>query len=166
MIFCRMVRFGYLLLEFLIFFDLYVLLVWVMMVLWKVNVFMFCVIKNEVEVKKNILDCDFWVWNWENIFDDVDVRVGDEFFVDGGMVRFDVIEKIGFDVKCLCIDFGLLFFWVNLIFWRDGSFVCECNVMFLIIFFKVFFFWFFGLFYLVILGWIWIEIMWRCVFDL
>ncbi|GKA49762.1 pyruvate kinase isozyme A, chloroplastic, partial [Tanacetum coccineum] len=29
-----------------------------------------------------------------------DVKVGDELLVDGGMVRFEVIEKIGPDVKC------------------------------------------------------------------
>ncbi|RVW55590.1 Pyruvate kinase isozyme A, chloroplastic [Vitis vinifera] len=37
-----------------------------------------------------------------------DVKVGDELLVDGGMVRFDVIEKIGPDVKCRCTDPGLL----------------------------------------------------------
>ncbi|WJZ91193.1 hypothetical protein VitviT2T_010290 [Vitis vinifera] len=37
-----------------------------------------------------------------------DVKVGDELLVDSGMVRFDVIEKIGPDVKCWCTDPGLL----------------------------------------------------------
>lgn len=60
---------------------------------------------------------------------DVDVRVGDELLVDGGMVRFDVIEKIGPDVKCLCTDPGLLLPRANLTFWRDGSLVRERNAM-------------------------------------
>lgn len=60
---------------------------------------------------------------------DVDVRVGDELLVDGGMVRFEVIEKIGPDVKCLCTDPGLLLPRANLTFWRDGSLVRERNAM-------------------------------------
>ncbi|KAI8013243.1 hypothetical protein LOK49_LG05G02338 [Camellia lanceoleosa] len=35
-----------------------------------------------------------------------DVKVGDKLLVDGGMVRFEVIEKIGSDVKCRCTDHG------------------------------------------------------------
>ncbi|WJZ91195.1 hypothetical protein VitviT2T_010292 [Vitis vinifera] len=50
-----------------------------------------------------------------------DVKVGDELLVDSGMVRFDVIEKIGPDVKCRCTDPGLLLPRANLIFWRDGK---------------------------------------------
>ncbi|KAF8392303.1 hypothetical protein HHK36_022645 [Tetracentron sinense] len=50
-----------------------------------------------------------------------DVKVGDELLVDGGMVRFEVIEKIGPDVKCRCTDPGLLLPRANLTFWRDGS---------------------------------------------
>ncbi|CAI0465685.1 unnamed protein product [Linum tenue] len=50
-----------------------------------------------------------------------DVQVGDELLVDGGMVRFEVIEKIGPDVKCMCTDPGLLLPRANLTFWRDGS---------------------------------------------
>ena len=49
--------------------------------------------------------------------------------VDGGMVRFEVIEKIGPDVKCLCTDPGLLHPRANLTFWRDGSLVRERNAM-------------------------------------
>ncbi|CAN1279812.1 Pyruvate kinase isozyme A, chloroplastic [Linum perenne] len=52
-----------------------------------------------------------------------DVKVGDELLVDGGMVRFEVIEKIGPDVKCQCTDPGLLLPRANLTFWRDGSLV-------------------------------------------
>ncbi|KAL6957163.1 pyruvate kinase [Sarracenia purpurea var. burkii] len=58
-----------------------------------------------------------------------DVQVGDELLVDGGMVRFDVIEKIGPDVKCRCTDPGLLLPRANLTFWRDGSLVRERNAM-------------------------------------
>ncbi|KAJ6769043.1 PLASTIDIAL PYRUVATE KINASE 1 CHLOROPLASTIC [Salix koriyanagi] len=58
-----------------------------------------------------------------------DVKVGDELLVDGGMVRFDVIEKIGPDVKCRCTDPGLMLPRANLTFWRDGSLVRERNAM-------------------------------------
>ncbi|RVW71908.1 Pyruvate kinase isozyme A, chloroplastic [Vitis vinifera] len=50
-----------------------------------------------------------------------DVKVGDKLLVDSGMVRFDVIEKIGPDVKCRCTDPELLLPRANLTFWRDGS---------------------------------------------
>lgn len=58
-----------------------------------------------------------------------DVRVGDELVVDGGMVRFEVIEKIGPDVKCKCTDPGLLLPRANLTFWREGRLVRERNAM-------------------------------------
>ncbi|KAL3724797.1 hypothetical protein ACJRO7_029891 [Eucalyptus globulus] len=58
-----------------------------------------------------------------------DVKVGDELLVDGGMVRFEVIEKIGPDVKCQCTDPGLLLPRANLTFWRNGSLVRERNAM-------------------------------------
>ncbi|KAJ6903553.1 hypothetical protein NC651_020896 [Populus alba x Populus x berolinensis] len=58
-----------------------------------------------------------------------DVQVGDELLVDGGMVRFEVIEKIGPDVKCRCTDPGLMLPRANLTFWRDGSLVRERNAM-------------------------------------
>lgn len=57
------------------------------------------------------------------------MKVGDELLVDGGMVRFEVIEKIGPDVKCHCTDPGLLLPRANLTFWRDGSLVRERNAM-------------------------------------
>lgn len=60
---------------------------------------------------------------------DTDVSVGDELLVDGGMVRFEVIEKIGPDVKCRCTDPGLMLPRANLTFWRDGSLVRERNAM-------------------------------------
>ncbi|GAB4851019.1 hypothetical protein Ancab_030315 [Ancistrocladus abbreviatus] len=58
-----------------------------------------------------------------------DVRIGDELLVDGGMVRFEVVEKIGPDVKCRCTDPGLLLPRANLTFWREGSIVRERNAM-------------------------------------
>ncbi|KAK9288349.1 hypothetical protein L1049_016802 [Liquidambar formosana] len=58
-----------------------------------------------------------------------DVQVEDELLVDGGMVRFEVIEKIGPDVKCRCTDPGLLLPRANLTFWRGGSLVRERNAM-------------------------------------
>ncbi|KAJ8768360.1 hypothetical protein K2173_021513 [Erythroxylum novogranatense] len=58
-----------------------------------------------------------------------DVKVGDELVVDGGMVRFEVIEKFGPDVKCRCTDPGLLLPRANLTFWRNGSLVREQNAM-------------------------------------
>ena len=57
------------------------------------------------------------------------MKVGDDLLVDGGMVRFEVIEKIGPDVKCRCTDPGLLLPRANLTFWRDGSLVRERNAM-------------------------------------
>lgn len=60
---------------------------------------------------------------------DTDIRVGDELVIDGGMVRFEVIEKFGPDVKCLCTDAGLLLPRANLTFWRDGKVVRERNSM-------------------------------------
>lgn len=58
-----------------------------------------------------------------------DIKVGDELLVDGGMVRFEVVEKIGPDVKCRCTDPGLLLPRANLTFWRNGSLVRERNAM-------------------------------------
>ncbi|KAM2657276.1 hypothetical protein EV1_012655 [Malus domestica] len=69
---------------------------------------------------------------WRKLMDDMmlaDVKVGDELLVDGGMVRFEVIEKLGPDVKCKCTDPGLLLPRANLTFWRDGSLVRERNAM-------------------------------------
>ncbi|KAK6937584.1 Pyruvate kinase, C-terminal [Dillenia turbinata] len=58
-----------------------------------------------------------------------DVRLGDELVVDGGMARFEVVEKIGPDVKCQCTDPGLLLPRANLTLWRNGSLVQERNAM-------------------------------------
>ncbi|XP_047327766.1 pyruvate kinase isozyme A, chloroplastic-like [Impatiens glandulifera] len=59
--------------------------------------------------------------NYEGFVEDVDV--GDELLVDGGMVRFEVIEKIGPDTKCCCTDSGLLLPRANLHLWRKGKLV-------------------------------------------
>eukprot|EP00249_Psilotum_nudum_P014971 c25098_g1_i1 orf=484-2454(-) len=58
-----------------------------------------------------------------------DVMTGDELVVDGGMVRFKVVEKVGPDVHCQCIDPGLLLPRANLTFWRNGHLVREGNAM-------------------------------------
>ncbi|CAM8986148.1 unnamed protein product [Rhodiola kirilowii] len=58
-----------------------------------------------------------------------DISVGDELLVDGGMVRFEVIDKIGPDVKCVCTDPGLLLPRANLTFLRNGALVHERNNM-------------------------------------
>ncbi|GFZ19738.1 pyruvate kinase family protein [Actinidia rufa] len=57
------------------------------------------------------------------------VDLGDDILVDGGMVRFEVIEKIGPDVKCRCPDPGWLLPRANLTLWRDGRLVQERNAM-------------------------------------
>jgi pyruvate kinase len=58
-----------------------------------------------------------------------DIRPGDELVVDGGMVRFDVLKKLGPDVICKVIDPGLLLPRANLTFWRDNHLVRERNAM-------------------------------------
>ncbi|KAG0557636.1 hypothetical protein KC19_11G145300 [Ceratodon purpureus] len=54
-----------------------------------------------------------------------DVKAGDELVVDGGMVRFEVLEKVGPDVKCKCTDPGILLPCANLTVWRDGHMARE-----------------------------------------
>jgi hypothetical protein len=73
-----------------------------------------------------------------NVIGWADLKVGDELLVDGGMVQFEVVEKIGPDVKCLCTDSGLLLPRATLTFWRGGSIVREKNVMLPTISSKVF----------------------------
>lgn len=51
--------------------------------------------------------------------------MGDELVIDGGMATFEVIEKVGRDLKCRCVDSGLLFPRAKLTFWRDGEIVGE-----------------------------------------
>lgn len=51
------------------------------------------------------------------------ITVGDEVVIDGGMASFEVIEKIGNDLRCKCTDPGLLLPRAKLSFWRDGKLV-------------------------------------------
>eukprot|EP00897_Mesotaenium_endlicherianum_P002841 jgi/Mesen1/2585/ME000164S01708 len=65
--------------------------------------------------------------NYDGFIDDV--TPGDEIVVDGGMVRFKVLQKIGPDVTCQVIDAGLLLPRANLTFFRNGRLVRERNAM-------------------------------------
>lgn len=51
------------------------------------------------------------------------IKVGDELLIDGGMARFKVIERIGSDLRCQCIDSGLFLPCAKFSFWRDGKLV-------------------------------------------
>ncbi len=64
-----------------------------------------------------------------NVWQLADVKVGDELVVDGGMVRFEVVEKFGPDAKCKCTDPGRLLPRANLTIWREGRLVRERNAM-------------------------------------
>lgn len=48
------------------------------------------------------------------------VNPGDEIVIDGGMATFEVIERVGNDLRCKCIDSGLLLPRAKLSFRRDG----------------------------------------------
>ena len=52
-----------------------------------------------------------------------DVEVGDQIFVDGGMVSFAVVDKAGPDVLCRCVDPGLILSRANLTFRRDDRLI-------------------------------------------
>lgn len=49
--------------------------------------------------------------------------MGDELVIDGGMARFEVIERIGSDLRCKCTDPGLFLPCAKFSFWRDGKLV-------------------------------------------
>ncbi|XP_016478295.1 pyruvate kinase isozyme A, chloroplastic [Nicotiana tabacum] len=49
------------------------------------------------------------------------VNPGDEIVIDGGMATFEVIERVGNDLRCKCTDPGLLLPRAKLSFWRDGK---------------------------------------------
>lgn len=49
--------------------------------------------------------------------------MGDELVIDGGMARFEVIERIGSDLRCKCTDPGLFLPHAKFSFWRDGKLV-------------------------------------------
>ncbi|PQQ21985.1 pyruvate kinase isozyme A chloroplastic-like isoform X2 [Prunus yedoensis var. nudiflora] len=51
------------------------------------------------------------------------IKVGDELVIDGGMARFEVIEKLGSDLRCKCTDPGLFLPRAKFSFWRDGKLV-------------------------------------------
>ncbi|KAJ6796543.1 putative plastidial pyruvate kinase 1, chloroplastic [Iris pallida] len=51
------------------------------------------------------------------------VMMGDELVIDGGMATFEVVDKIGNDLCCKCIDPGLLLPRAKLSFWRNGELV-------------------------------------------
>ncbi|GER49131.1 pyruvate kinase [Striga asiatica] len=51
------------------------------------------------------------------------INVGDKIVFDGGMATFEVLEKIGNDLRCKCTDPGLLLPRAKLSFWRDGKLV-------------------------------------------
>ncbi|RWR77910.1 Pyruvate kinase [Cinnamomum micranthum f. kanehirae] len=51
------------------------------------------------------------------------IVVGDELVIDGGMATFEVVEKVGSDLRCKCTDPGLLLPRAKLTFWRDGKLV-------------------------------------------
>ncbi|XP_015901139.3 pyruvate kinase isozyme A, chloroplastic [Ziziphus jujuba] len=55
------------------------------------------------------------------------IEVGDELVIDGGMACFEVIEKIGNDLRCKCTDPGLFLPLAKLSFWRDGKLVEKNN---------------------------------------
>jgi len=57
------------------------------------------------------------------------VAEGDEVSVDGGMVRFEVLSKIGPDVVCRVTDPGLLLPRANVTFFRNGVLVRGRNAM-------------------------------------
>ncbi|XP_072958599.1 pyruvate kinase isozyme A, chloroplastic-like [Typha angustifolia] len=48
---------------------------------------------------------------------------GDELVIDGGMATFEVVEKVGNDLRCKCTDPGLLLPRAKLSFWRNGELV-------------------------------------------
>ncbi|KAL3580371.1 hypothetical protein D5086_018206 [Populus alba] len=49
------------------------------------------------------------------------IMVGDELVIDGGMARFEVVERMGNDLHCKCTDPGLFLPRAKLSFWRDGK---------------------------------------------
>lgn len=51
------------------------------------------------------------------------INVGDELVIDSRMACFEVIEKIGNDLRCRCSDPGLFLPRARISFWRDGKLV-------------------------------------------
>ncbi|KAM1043742.1 hypothetical protein PS2_034694 [Malus domestica] len=59
--------------------------------------------------------------NYEGFSDGI--KEGDELVIDGGMACFEVIEKLGSDLRCKCTDPGLFLPRAKFSFWRDGKLV-------------------------------------------
>ncbi|KAF2320776.1 hypothetical protein GH714_030672 [Hevea brasiliensis] len=55
------------------------------------------------------------------------IMVGDELIIDGGMASFQVVERMGNDLRCKCTDPGLLLPRAKLSFWRDGKLPIKIN---------------------------------------
>lgn len=55
------------------------------------------------------------------------IEAGDVLVIDGGMASFEVIEKIGNDLRCLCTDSGLFLPRAKFSFWRDEKLVARNN---------------------------------------
>lgn len=53
------------------------------------------------------------------------IEMGDELVIDGGMASFEVIEKIGTDLRCKCTDPGLFLPRAKFSFWRNGRLVAR-----------------------------------------
>ncbi|KAA3462985.1 pyruvate kinase isozyme A, chloroplastic-like isoform X1 [Gossypium australe] len=53
------------------------------------------------------------------------IEVGDELVIDGGMASFQVIEKVGNDLRCKCTDSGLFLPRAKFSFWRNGKLVAR-----------------------------------------
>ncbi|XP_078436591.1 plastidial pyruvate kinase 1, chloroplastic-like isoform X2 [Wolffia australiana] len=51
------------------------------------------------------------------------IKVGDELIVEGGMASFEVVEWIEDDLRCRCIDSGLILPQAKVSFWRAGKLV-------------------------------------------
>lgn len=51
------------------------------------------------------------------------IEVGDELVIDGGMASFEVIEKVGNDLRCKCTDPGVFLPRAKLSFRRSGILV-------------------------------------------
>ncbi|KAK9163535.1 hypothetical protein Syun_004437 [Stephania yunnanensis] len=60
---------------------------------------------------------------WKTVHVEEGIIVGDVVVIDGGMTSFEVIDKVGNDLRCKCIDPGLLLPRAKLSFWRDGKLV-------------------------------------------
>lgn len=92
--------------------------------------------RNLVKVIKQFC---FWSWNFLYFLLDyvieqlAGIEVGDEMVIDGGMASFEIIERIGNDLRCKCTDSGVFLPRSKLSFWRDGKlFGAELRVTYFI----------------------------------